>query len=648
MERVKYYSPNDLTCGRNLKNSEILINEYESGNKEAYDINDIIELYNIKKYFDNKLYLMEWTLEDIKRFEKNISVFFGIIARYIKVITDDKISEIYDDIIFYYKDDFWELIDRFKVYEDISEQIIQELLFSSKIKLSELLKSKNIVEHYGRIIREYMLSDSSSAKLLLDKYEMKHFRQTEEIHLPKELSIEDKETTISNYIDCDQPNPNYLQLIANIQSNKDKLVISPKLILKSKKKIEEQEKEFFKDNSGMRIETSVIFASNQENVVSINNEGLSTTGTYNSNWIRDNLDYATLLNNFIYLFEYVDLQMRCTLVNKESEMGVFERHILTSSKNAYVKGFSFEHKNNFSYLQMAGYYDQLFRNGIRLEEVIEWFFVEYLSTEFGATNFRVSMPSASSTFLEKCTNVMPALESVLKQFILYIEEGHIDIELFEIRSEHLIYRNIPSLIDNKYVYGIGDEFRNVTFLLFSDQSGLGYIDETKKTYDCFFELLCNEKVKISDYPEFDTPKIEWLIKNNYLTVDEAGLIVFPNEALIILLYELYTNDVIAYWKYSFSGRKILNELKDKNILEFESTLFSRPEQEYINYLLNKSQFNNGLDLRNKYSHLQPFSADDENKHTQNYYIFLRLFIITVIKINDEFCSRKLEDGPNIT
>lgn len=37
------------------------------------------------------------------------------------------------------------------------------------------------------------------------------------------------------------------------------------------------------------------------------------TAKYNSNWIKDNLDYPTLLNNFIYLFAYTDGYMRCSL-----------------------------------------------------------------------------------------------------------------------------------------------------------------------------------------------------------------------------------------------------------------------------------------------------------------------------------------------
>lgn len=230
------------------------------------------------------------------------------------------------------------------------------------------------------------------------------------------------------------------------------------------------------------------------------------------------------------------------------------------------------------------------------------------------------------------------MESILKQFILFVEEGQIDFELLEIRSEHLIYKNIPSLVENKYCYGVGEEFESATFLLFSDQSGLGYTDKAKNSYDSFYELLCKEKVKQNDYPDYDVSKINWLVTRGYLSVNRDDYINFSNILLIKILKDLYYNDVISYWKYSELGRKFINELEERNVVEFESSLFSRPEIDYINYTLNKSQFNNGLDLRNKYSHTQPKSADGERTHNENYMIFLRLFILSLIKINDDFCT----------
>ena len=234
------------------------------------------------------------------------------------------------------------------------------------------------------------------------------------------------------------------------------------------------------------------------------------------------------------------------------------------------------------------------------------------------------MPSANSTMLEKCTNIMPAMESVLKQFSLFVQEGTIDFELLEIRSEHLIYKNIPSLVEKKYAYGVGDEFNTAIFFLFSDQSGLGYHEKSKKSYENYFELLCNEKFKKKDYPDYCVQKLIGLLNTDICQLMKKNILVFHDKLLIMILKDLYFNEVVSYWKYSESGREIIDELQKKKVIEFESSLFSRPEQDYINYFLNKSQFNNGLDLRNKYSHTQPYSDNDEKIHNQNYMIFLQI------------------------
>ncbi|MBE9917448.1 hypothetical protein G8C92_25885 [Paenibacillus donghaensis] len=502
-----------------------------------------------------------------------------------------------------------------------------------------------------------MLSDPfSSVKLLLDKFELKHHREPQAIHFPKQLSILDKESIISSYLDSEEPNLNYVRLIANIQSSKDKLEISPKVLLKAKRKAEELEKQYFVENSGMPIETSVSFSKSQNEEVKLIYEGQTIAATYSTKWIEENRDFPTLLNNFIYLFEFVDLQMRSTLVNKTSEMGVFERHIFISSQNAYNVGFAFERKNVLTLLQMSGYYHQLFSIGIRLEEIIEWFFEDYLLAEFNARNFKVRMPSVNSLFFEKCTNITPALESVLKQFILYVEDGHIDFELLEIRSEHLVYKNIPSFIEKKYAYGCGDDFNYLIYLLFSDQCGLGYLENSAESYNNFFELLTNETLNKNEIPSYNLAEVEWLIKEQYLSIDVDENVVFKDYQLALLLYDLYMNEVVCYWKCSEYQRNLLDELDEKGMIEFESNLFSRKETDYINYTLNKSQFNNGLDLRNKYSHIQPNIENDEGIHNQNYLILLRIFILTVIKINDDFCTRKgletminkSQDSPNVT
>ncbi|WP_254847781.1 hypothetical protein [Paenibacillus amylolyticus] len=642
MDRIKFYSINDILYLRNLSKCQILIDDY-SISKEVDDINDVIELYSAKKYFDNKVYPSDWTINTIDILGKKINILYGTVAKFIKSINDDNFLEEYSRVERNYKDEFWELIDKFKVYQNVTSDCFQKFLSTISVPLAELLRSRSITNQYGEIIKDKMLSDPiSSVQLLLDKFELKHNREPKAIHFPKQLSNPDKELIISSYLDSEHPNLNYVRLIANIQSSKDKIEVSPKVLLKAKRKAEELEKQYFVENSGMPIETSVSFSKSQNDEVKLIYEGQTIAATYSTKWFEENKDFPTLLNNFIYLFEFVDSQMRSTIVNKISEMGVFERHIFISSQNAYNVGFVFERKNVLSFLQMSGYYHQLFSIGIRLEEIIEWFFADYLMAEFDAGNFKVRMPSENSLFFEKCTNITPALESVLKQFTLFVEDGHIDFELLEIRSEHLVYKNIPSSIPKKYVYGCGDEFNYLIYLLFSDQSGLGYLENSTESYNNLFELLTNETLNKNEIPSYNLTEIEWLIQKKYLSIDADENVVFKDYQLALLLYDLYMNEVVCYWKCSEYKRKLLDELEEKRIIEFDSTLFSRKETDYINYTLNKSQFNNGLDLRNKYSHTQPNIEIDEGIHNQNYLILMRIFILTVIKINDDFVQNRIE------
>ena len=87
-------------------------------------------------------------------------------------------------------------------------------------------------------------------------------------------------------------------------------------------------------------------------------------------------------------------------------------------------------------------------------------------------------------------------------------------------------------------------------------------------------------------------------------------------------------------------------IKEK-IVTTKSTLFSKPETNYINYLLNRAEYDNGLEIRNRYMHgIQQVNLNEE-EHKQNYLILLRLFILLAIKINDDFClNQEKEEIPS--
>lgn len=73
----------------------------------------------------------------------------------------------------------------------------------------------------------------------------------------------------------------------------------------------------------------------------------------------------------------------------------------------------------------------------------------------------------------------------------------------------------------------------------------------------------------------------------------------------------------------------------EGIVQFEKTLFSKPEQSYFNYCLNKSEFTNGLDLRNSYLHGTQASHDETNVHGNAYFTYLKLIFLALLKIEDD-------------
>jgi hypothetical protein len=82
-------------------------------------------------------------------------------------------------------------------------------------------------------------------------------------------------------------------------------------------------------------------------------------------------------------------------------------------------------------------------------------------------------------------------------------------------------------------------------------------------------------------------------------------------------------------------------MKNQNMVYFESSLFSKPEQSYFNYYLNKSEFTNGLDLRNSYLHGTQANPDEVDKHEYAYFTYLKLLILVLLKIEDELMISKM-------
>ena len=232
----------------------------------------------------------------------------------------------------------------------------------------------------------------------------------------------------------------------------------------------------------------------------------------------------------------------------------------------------------------------------------------------------------------------PEFESALKQFKLFVEDGIIDFELLQMSSTPTAIKDIPSLNDKKYIYfnEKNETMVGCTNLFFSDQTLLAYLEPYREEkYHTFFDLIANERVKFSNYEDHQKAQLTYLIDNGFISIDSNDLIQIINPARVLILKDLNDNEVGSYYHYPADIQQEAQQMEIENIINFESTLFSKPEQAYLNYFLNKSEFTNGLDLRNSYLHGTQAHPDELEKHEYAYFTYLKLLFLAMLKIDDD-------------
>ena len=632
--RVKYYSTNDLSAGFYLKRIEDIICNFVV-EKKRVDINEIIELYNIQQFFHNRIYSIHWTKQQLNDYSEIVSDFSKVIGKFFSGINIDTIESMFDTIYYDYRNDFWKLIEKYKVYDKISVEQFRKIILNKHFILNDVLKCKNIVKKFSDEIITYMEKNPFCAEIILSYYLEKHDRNIESLYFPVELSNEKKTLILDKYIASNSSNINYLKLIFESNSTNN-LRLPDRLKLKAKRKYDEEIETLFKEGTGFEYGAKVSFSNKiDEEFKFETDDNRILSVLYSAKWIKENLDYPTLLNNFIYLFGYTDLQFRSLHVSRESQMSIIEKALGIKGRKEYPTGIAFQQIQMLAQLQMIGYCNELEKYNIFLEDIIEWFFCNYLEEEFNVKVFCFNKSSHTVSYLEKCRNIAAEFDNILKRFKIYCEDGEIDDELLHISTEHIFIKDIPSMLSNKYIYPCGNDYQTISNLLFSDQSIIHYLPKLSNNYNSFYCLLEKENVYYDMFEDYQIPSIDWLIDHNIIKIDNKKRIM-PYWEKIKILNELYQHDVVCF-SYMKKYQSIIMELNKMGLVQFSSSLFSRPEQDYYNYLFNKSEFDNGLDIRNSYTH--GTQRVDENQNKQDYFIFLRIMILIVIKINEEFCLK---------
>ena len=512
------------------------------------------------------------------------------------------------------------------------DMFVAELLRRG-IPLQTLLAQKSLVTHHAALLRDALLADTAGGEVLI----IKHLKADghERMNLP-EMSEEDKRGILGRYVDSEHADPDLLELVVQAPPSSG-LPIDAEMRLSANRARTRRVESIFADAEFRETTYSVAIDAGLalEKVEDSSEDSFSIR--YSRSWLEDTLDYPSILNNFQHLFGFTSWDALLAFPAFEADMSVISRLIGYSTPSKYRTGPAYDAVDFVSLAQTDLYSRFLSERGVDLLAVVAWFASDYLLEEFGASGFTFESPSPVGTAVERTRSILAETERLLRQFRIYAEEGKLDWALLEFDSRTVVYPTIPSLVEGKYVLPSprSCEVQQVMELLFFDQSGMGYINSEirEKT---LMDLIRRHELPLTTFNEYQLTRIGRLQDLGVLATHDDR-VRFADEAQIAVLWRLHQRGAASFHRLPEAGKRATDSMTQKDWLIRESTLLTGEEASYFNFILNRSEFTNGPNLRNKYMHGAQGNDAANANYYNDYLIALRTLIALVIKINDDFC-----------
>ena len=168
MDRVKIYSKYDLTTNMNINNIINFTNNFNY-EIEEYNINDVLEYFNIIKFSKDNEIKERIINETNKKFDEVLKIIQRRIGKFNGKNKESFLS-LYNEVDFIYREDFFELIKRDDILNNIKDLDFEELLNNPNFHYNLILKHEKIVKKFDEIITKYMIEDSECAEIIIGKY----------------------------------------------------------------------------------------------------------------------------------------------------------------------------------------------------------------------------------------------------------------------------------------------------------------------------------------------------------------------------------------------------------------------------------------------------------------------------------------------
>lgn len=641
-DRVHFFSADDLSLYHYADRAQILVLG-ASEDMAHNSINDVLELYHAMKIVQSLQWRETVSADFIAKLNGKYSLIPKIVVKCIRSMDLEEFTSAMNALEPGY---FQSLCTVLACYmpDYLGKESLERLLNAKHSHISELLKQERLVKKHSRYIADFLRSHHDTAELLLSEYakEQKSGNHTQ-LYFPGHLTNADRNVIISEYLDREEPNLNYVTL-ARYAKDCAGLTLDRKIKYKASKKAKELTNKYLHEATAFSVNTEVVATDDtdiQTTETTVKDGDWKTI--INSSFLLGSTD-TELIHCFTGTFGYYDRQGFIQMTNKKHLLSLFER-ISLSPKQFYPEGIVFQHTNHMAVAQMATVNDLLRKNGRSIEHAIKSFYESYLHETYDYPSPCLNVLIKDADYMTKLKTILPEMEAVVKQYNEYVCSGEIDMEYLAM-APPVKLTQCRSLLPKKNIVLAeeGSELRQVMSLFFSDQTTLAYVKPyTEHHYTCLFDLLrSGNKVLYQNYTEYQSKQIDFLISKTYLNKADSGLLTFSNVYEIRTLYHLFHSEVCSYWFSSIGERQVLDNYLNKGWCNADSNLFAPPEQDWLSYYLNDERFVNAKAYRNCILH--GTANLDETDARYIYNAILMIFVTILLKIEQDLAITTVIKG----
>lgn len=630
--RVKYHGDADLSVGLMAASAARVLKSALSAASVEH-ANDALELWNTLTFIDADLVDTD-VLDGLGGREKISSLIKSRIANFFTGITETSIFSSFNDLEYFYREDLVDAVVRYDVGARVSSDMVLNAMSSGGVAIGDMLSSYQFVRKFGQGLRSRLLSEPVLVEAAISSLVRGQSKST--FFPPREVSEEEWSALLLEYINGSDANLNYLRLVKTARA-RDIPGLNDEVRLAAIRRCDELEAELFSNRTGgYTVRYGLSFGEHYEERIEDASDGsLEISHTYPKGWLEDTLDFPSILNNLQALFEFSDDNVILTLPSYPSEIQGLEASLAFAGKTSYPRGTSFRAKETIALLQMHSYANFLSHHNIEIEDVYAWFFNEYLLENHGGLKISYRRSSSESTYLERIRHLLSEMEGVLRQFNLYAKFGEIDSNRLQYGSEDLVIEKLTSQVPDKYAEPVkGSHVRAVMDILFSDQSTLRYIDESKSDEN-FAALVLKQNICLDDLHDYQVPAVRWLREIGVL---EPGVrdIKFRSLPQVSILSRLFRVGAVNIRWFDLNARRELLQMEALGWVARRRGLLTQEESRFFNFMLNDREFSDGPRLRNNYLHSRVPLDESGDREYSDYLRVLLLIAQIVIKINDDF------------